>query len=126
MMEEQRFLDDLMLDALEDPVRLWDVMALAASAFPELPPEMQRDVARRAVRTLLDRGWISVIQRGWANTRPGPEHPVDPEDARLAVDSVDTWDSTSGAPQLAIFRTERGARDFVADARRRGLIGPQT
>ena len=123
-MNEQGFLDDLMLDALEDYIRLWDVKSLAAAAFPELSASTQVDIAKRSVRTLLDRAWVDAFQREWLGTRPGPEAPVDPVDAIGALDRAETWDDQATGHEYVIFRTDRGAREFAEDARRRGLLRP--
>lgn len=121
-MNAQGFLDDLMLDALEDYIRLWDVRSLASAAFPDLSASRQIDIAKRSVRTLLDRGWVDAFQREWLGTKPGPAAPVEPVDAIATLDRAETWDEATG-PEYVIFRTDRGAREFAEDARRRGVLG---
>lgn len=121
-MNEQSFLDDLMLDALEDYIRLWDVRSSASAAFPELSASTQMDIAKRGVRTLLDRGWVDAFQREWLGTRPGPAVPVEQVDAIATLDRAETWDDQATGPEYVIFRTDRGAREFAEDARRRGLL----
>ena len=121
-MDKQTFLDDLMLDALEDSIRLWDVRSLASGAFPGLSPAGQENLAKDAVRTLLDRGWVSVFQREWAGTRPGPEVPVERVEALALVDRADAWGEHTDRPEYVILSTDRGEREFTEDARRRGLL----
>jgi hypothetical protein len=123
-MNDQRFLDGVMMDAHEDYIRLWDVRSLASAAFPELSFATHNDIARRTVRTLLDRGWVDIFQREWMGTRPGPAAPVDPIDAAAALDRAETWDEHSTGVEYVIFRTDKGAREFAAGARRRGLLRP--
>jgi hypothetical protein len=121
-MTEQGFLDDVMMDALEDYIRLWDVRAVTSAAFPELSLARQIDIAKSTVRTLLDRGWVEVFQRDWMGTRPGPATPVDSTDAIAALDRLDTWDVRSTGPEYVILRTNRGAHEFAEDLRRRGRL----
>jgi hypothetical protein len=123
-MNEQSFLDDVMMDALEDYIRLWDVRSLASAAFPELSASTQMDIAKHSVRTLLDRGWVDAFQREWLGTRPGPAAPVEPIDAIAALDRAETWDDQATGPEYVILCSDRGAREFAEDGRRRGLLRP--
>ena len=123
-MNEQSFLDDIMLDALEDYIRLWDISSLAAAAFPDSSRTTRHDIAERVVGTVLDRGWVDVFRRDWTGSRPGPETPVDLVEARAALDRTENWDDQSSGPEYVLLRSEKGAKEFAEDARRRGLLRP--
>jgi len=125
---KEQFLDDLMLDTIDDIIGLWDIAAIAAATFPERSKKETLRLAKETVFRVFERGWIGIGEKTPDPANPG--HWLQPslvpgERAKAALSDDASWDRKRVAKssiQYMIHSTDLGEREIYADLSRRGLF----
>ena len=129
MTTKEQFVDDLMLDALEDSIPLPDVAGLAIAAFPEFGPKAAREFAQDVVRDLLTRGWVELRSQTAEDFEGVPLRPERVDAARFsdALRDARQWsrETVGDAPtRYFIHATTKGNRELHESLLERGLYRP--
>ncbi len=94
----------------EDYTGLWEVVWEINSRYPDEPPDLRKATAKRAVRTLFERGWIELYECSPWPACPGPKAvPVDPESRESILSRGQNWEAPEAeSPTYWIATTEEG------------------
>ena len=103
--------------------RLWEILVDPLWPVPEQPVEVRRDLARKAVKDLVNRGWIGVFaDRGWPTQ--SSEEPKGQELVAI-IDDEASWrppDDQAGLPKDQFKLIEIAATEAGRSAIKNGAV----
>ena len=109
-----------MLLSAQEESRLWEILVDPLWPVPEQAFDVRRDLARKAVRDLLNQGWVQVfVTRGWSvQTSEEPQG----EGLVAVIDDDASWrlDDRAGLPKDQFTQIDIAATDAGVSAIKNG------